>query len=38
MARSLTVATQTGGEEVNDDRTSDGHVLPARRKRAGADH
>lgn len=24
MARSLTVATQTGGEEVNDDRTSDG--------------
>jgi len=24
MARSLTVATQTGGEEINDDRTSDG--------------
>lgn len=24
MARSLTVATRTGGEEVNDDRTSDG--------------
>ena len=24
MARSLTVATKTGGEEVNDDRTSDG--------------
>lgn len=24
MARSLTVATQTGGEEVNDDRTSNG--------------
>ena len=24
MARSLTVATHTGGEEVNDDRTSDG--------------
>jgi len=24
MARSLTVATQTGGEEVNEDRTSDG--------------
>lgn len=24
MARSLTVATSTGGEEVNDDRTSDG--------------
>ena len=24
MARSLTVATKTGGEEINDDRTSDG--------------
>lgn len=24
MARSLTVATQTGGDEINDDRTSDG--------------
>jgi prolyl 4-hydroxylase len=24
MARSLTVATRTGGEEINDDRTSDG--------------
>lgn len=24
MVRSLTVATQTGGEEINDDRTSDG--------------
>ena len=24
MARSLTVVTQTGGEEINDDRTSDG--------------
>ena len=24
LARSLTVATQTGGEEVNDDRTSNG--------------
>src|SRR5690606_32951543 len=24
MARSLTVATRTGGDEVNDDRTSDG--------------
>lgn len=24
MARSLTVASQTGGEEINDDRTSDG--------------
>ncbi len=24
MARSLTVATQSGGEEINDDRTSDG--------------
>jgi prolyl 4-hydroxylase len=31
LARSLTVATKTGGEEVNDDRTSERHVLPARR-------
>ena len=38
MARSLTVATQTGGEEINADRTSDGIFLPAQPKPFGPDH